>query len=109
MPELMWGPADAVPAAGPEPAPASPVSSDRANSGAMWREALAMCAKDLRSGTGTEEMRTAVQHYRAFWSHLKDLPTKSDLPFWKARSNNSARRADQGQRSYPCISVSALS
>jgi hypothetical protein len=40
----------------------------------MWREALAMFAEDLRSATGTEEMRTAVQHYRAFWSHLKDFP-----------------------------------
>ncbi|MDX6393521.1 MAG: hypothetical protein QOJ73_4584 [Streptosporangiaceae bacterium] len=54
--------------------PASPVSSDSANSGAMWHEALAMFANDLRSATGTEEMRTAVQHYRAFWSRLEDSP-----------------------------------
>lgn len=54
--------------------PASPVSSDSANSGAMWHEALAVFASDLRSATGTEEMRTAVQPYRAFWSRLEDFP-----------------------------------
>lgn len=51
MPELMWSPAGAIPAAGLEPAPASPVSSDSADSGAMWHEALAMFANDPRSGT----------------------------------------------------------
>jgi hypothetical protein len=40
----------------------------------MWHEALAMFASDLRSATGTGEMRTAVQPDRAFWSRLEDFP-----------------------------------
>jgi hypothetical protein len=107
MPELMWSPADAIPAAGPELAPASPVSSDSADSGAKWHEAWAMFANDPRSATelaaalvedsvellvvsvrerqrsllsawqgddtGPEDMWTAVQHHRAFWSRLEDF------------------------------------